>query len=257
VHVLEDGICVTCTPVVARSVEHVLVDGVCSCTRTVARFDPTEPRDPHSGKWTDGPGSAISDALKLAGRIKLGDGEKLHSSTKVGDSLGDTSLAMARIDGPDGSEFRLGFVHPEDTGRWSGANKGGTVKLDERGVKQLREVLADAPTEGKKSVADYNKQARAAAAKDLPHSEWPNAEATLFSGVIRGSGWGDIGWSLDRIEGEGEIGDSGMPDAGWELRLKVLTPGGEESAASDDFAISNQAARVKKLDTALADLTTP
>ena len=71
-HVLQNGVCVTCTPVVAaRSVEHVLVDGVCTTcpARTVARYDPTEPRDPHSGKWIDGPGGTAAGAAKVLGQM--------------------------------------------------------------------------------------------------------------------------------------------------------------------------------------------
>jgi hypothetical protein len=100
VHVLQDGRCVTCAPV-----EHELVDGLCTTcpTRTVARFDPTEPRDPHSGKWTDGPGGAaagaLKDALKLAGKIDLDHDEQLIGSSKVDGDTGGIRMALTEQDG--------------------------------------------------------------------------------------------------------------------------------------------------------------
>jgi hypothetical protein len=60
VHVLDDGICVTCQP-------HELVDGECvTCNPVEAsrNFNPTEPREPHSGKWI-GTGALVRAALKI------------------------------------------------------------------------------------------------------------------------------------------------------------------------------------------------
>jgi hypothetical protein len=69
VHVLDDGICVTCQP-------HELVDGECvTCSRTVARFNPAEPREPHSGKWVKGSGHEV--AKKLLAAIDDGDDEEI------------------------------------------------------------------------------------------------------------------------------------------------------------------------------------
>lgn len=77
-HVLDNGICVTCQP---ASRSHVLlVDGMCvTCNPVVARFDPLEPREPHSGKWvkTPGGGSRHDVAKKLLAAIDDGDDEEI------------------------------------------------------------------------------------------------------------------------------------------------------------------------------------
>lgn len=111
-HVLDNGICLTCQP-------HVLDNGECVTCRgsaVAARFDPSEPRDPHSGKWSSGAG-VVKDALKLADRIDLGDGETFAGSGKVRDNTGDLSAVLAAVDTPSGRKIRLGLVSQEDEGR--------------------------------------------------------------------------------------------------------------------------------------------
>jgi hypothetical protein len=72
--------------------------------------------------------------LKLAGRIKLGPGESLSSSA----AIPGAGIAVAAIDSPDGRKLRIGLnINPEDIGRWSGADKGHTVILDQAGVDKL------------------------------------------------------------------------------------------------------------------------
>jgi hypothetical protein len=83
----------------------------------------------------DGVGGVL-DKLKLAGRIELGSGQRLTSSRKVTSNNG--SAALARIEGPDGPEVRIGVVWDEDARSWRGANKGGTVKLDAAAVADLQ-----------------------------------------------------------------------------------------------------------------------
>jgi hypothetical protein len=104
VHVLDNGICVTCRPVAARA--HELVDGqcvTCSAVRAGHHFNPNEPRDPHSGKWTDGPGGAaagaLKDALKLAEKIELDDDEQLIGSSKIDGESGGIRMALTEQDG--------------------------------------------------------------------------------------------------------------------------------------------------------------
>lgn len=74
--VLEDGICVDCQPA-QRS--HELADGTCvTCSPVVARFDPHEPREPHSGKWVKTPGggkSAAEKFKKFVGHLEDGDND--------------------------------------------------------------------------------------------------------------------------------------------------------------------------------------
>jgi len=103
-----------------------------------ASFNPAERRD-GDGKWTDGVSGAVSDVLKLAGRIKLGLGESLSSSA----AIPDAGIAVAAIDSPGGRKLRIGLnINPEDIGRWSGADKGHTVVLDQAGVGKLDAAIA-------------------------------------------------------------------------------------------------------------------
>ncbi len=154
-HVLDNGICRTCQPVRA----HELVDGQCiTCSPPLlARFDPRQLRDPHSGKWTDGPlgpaAGAAKDVLKLAGRIDLAPGEELEHSDKLRFG-GDADAVFAWTSGPGGKHLRLGFVSPEDTGRWKGADKGGTALLDSHGVEALHGDLTRIAAEGKRGSTE-------------------------------------------------------------------------------------------------------
>lgn len=77
------------------------------------------------------------DKLKLAGRIQLGEGEKLLSSRKFKSSDSNSwDLLAADVDAPNGREVRLGVVKPDSSKRWSaGANS----KRDER----VREIDAE------------------------------------------------------------------------------------------------------------------
>lgn len=95
----------------------------------------------HNQQDHAGDASPGADKLKLAGRIGLGPGQKLVSSRKV-TSSDNASAVLARIEGPDGPELRVGVVWDEDARRWGAANKGGTVKLDAAGIADLRTNMA-------------------------------------------------------------------------------------------------------------------
>lgn len=84
------------------------------------RFDPAEPRDDH-GRWSImgaiedaiAHGSApdrkpveLRDRLKLAGKINLGEGERLAGSAKVTGE--DGRVMVAAVDGPTGRQIRIG-----------------------------------------------------------------------------------------------------------------------------------------------------
>jgi hypothetical protein len=66
-----------------------------------ARFNPDEPRvpgGPHGGEWGHG-GGVLSDALKLAGKIQLDDGETLIGSSKVDGDAGGIRMAFTEQHG--------------------------------------------------------------------------------------------------------------------------------------------------------------
>jgi phage portal protein BeeE len=216
------------------------------------RFNPDEPRDPH-GKWVGG--GAVKDALKLADRIQLGKDEHLAGSAKVGDGRGDYSTVMARVDGPNGPRLRFGVVDTsEGTKKWRGANGGATVVLDQHGAGELRRVVADAQVKGPKSVADYRADIKARHARGEPDSEWPSPEADIAQGVIHGSAWGDIHWTLTREEGPDYIvgGVNLGPGGKWLLSLDVKAAE-NKLGPLDSFDIYSSGV-AQKLDGALADL---
>lgn len=89
------------------------------------KFNPAEPRVPggeHGGEWTSG--GVIRDALKLAGKIELADGEKLLGSSKVDGDQGTVRLALVGHGGH--RSLRLGIGGPgfgardDDAGPWRG-----------------------------------------------------------------------------------------------------------------------------------------
>lgn len=216
------------------------------------KFNPSEPRDPHSGKWSS-VGGTVHDALKLAGRIQLGKDEHLVGSAKVGDGRGDVSVLMARVDGPNGPTVRWGQIPTDRAREWRAADKGATVVLDESAVQKLRQVLADAPSMGKKSVSDFRAAIRAAHARGEPMDNWPDPEADIAKGVIAGTAWGDIGWNLTREEGD--YYTPGGVDLGvggeWNLAFEIQDP--KDRFALDHFNVTT-AATAQKLEKALADL---
>jgi hypothetical protein len=149
VHVLDDGICVTCQP-------HELVDGECvTCNPVEAsrNFNPTEPREPHSGKWIDGPGTAAKDALKLAGKIELGKDEHLVASNKLKVRDGNIFMATTEV----GGERHLRFGLPEfDAGSGEALpwrpNGPHTANLDQHGIATLRQGFDELDQLGREHV---------------------------------------------------------------------------------------------------------
>jgi hypothetical protein len=218
-----------------------------------AGFDPTEPRDPHSGKWADGPGGAISDALKLAGRIQLGHGESLAGSSRAPDNGGDFDAVFAKVVGPSGAKVRFGTVLPEDARRWRAADKGRTVELDADGVKQLEKVVADAPGLGKASVADYYRGVRTAHKAGVDPGDFPDPDADVARGVIA-AGWGDVHWSVTREADTGpELPEIDAAGAGWSLALDIVPAGADPNHLRDSYSISTPA-QAKRLGKALGDV---
>lgn len=110
------------------------------------KFDPLQPRNPHSGEWLDttpgdGGASKLRDALKLAGKIDLERGEKLAGSQKLDGDFG--TIRVAATD-RDGSRFlRIGIGGPgfgsrdDEAGPWRGGPDR-TAQLN-AGRKRLRD----------------------------------------------------------------------------------------------------------------------
>jgi hypothetical protein len=86
-----------------------------------AKFDPSEPRDPHSGKWGVGgaAGTVLKDSLKLAGEIDLGPDEKLVGSGRVSGVGG--SVLLAAVDSGGKRRLRVGMGNAAFGGRRDGA----------------------------------------------------------------------------------------------------------------------------------------
>lgn len=201
------------------------------------------------------PPSAADDPLKLAGRIALGPGETFGGSARVHDNGGDHSVVLARIDGPGGPRIRLGVVNPEDVRNWRAADKGRTVELDQAAASQLRDVLASAMQQGKKSVADFRGELRAAHKAGVPWQQRPSPEANLGSGVIT-TGWGPLNWTLTREEGD-EYESGGVnygPGGSWAF---ALDPAPSTGDANRDPFYADSASTIGQLDKALAKLFGP
>jgi 2'-5' RNA ligase len=118
----------------------------------------------------------LKDALKLASRIKLGDGETFIGSGAVKDA----GIAVAAIDGPDGPKVRLGVnIDPSDIGSWRAANKGSTVELDADGVAALQSAIPGMLDMAEQGIAHYkalDKRDRELTAREreLINRQYPN-----------------------------------------------------------------------------------
>lgn len=185
-HVLENGICVTCRPAAVRASGHVLANGECvTCRSTASRnFNPSlHPHDPHNGEFVS-TGGVVHDLLDLAGRIHLGRGEHLASSGKLETSSGyDVDVVHAVIESADGKRIRLGIIPSDDIGKWTAANKGGTVDMSPRQAAHLRDDL----TEANKAAKASAKKADAAWAA----GKTPDLTRPVVTGSV-GSSWGDL-----------------------------------------------------------------
>jgi phage portal protein BeeE len=108
------------------------------------KFNPDQPRSPHSGEWvgTGGAVGAVKDALKLSGKIDLDPNEKLVGSSKIDGDFGNVRLALTEKDG--NRLFRLGLGGPafgtrhDDAGPWRGGPDS-TEKINAEREKLRRE----------------------------------------------------------------------------------------------------------------------
>jgi hypothetical protein len=125
------------------------------------KFDPDEPRDPHSGRWIDttpgdGGTNIVKDVLKLAGRIDLDPDERFVGSAKVDGDRG--SIRAAFTQRGESRLVRLGIggdgfgSRDDDTGPWRGGPVDvGAINTERRTlrVEQRRlEAELDAPGTG-------------------------------------------------------------------------------------------------------------
>ncbi|GGN39540.1 2'-5' RNA ligase/predicted nuclease with TOPRIM domain [Actinoplanes campanulatus] len=135
-------------------------------------FDESKHARDDDGKFTSGsgggggdgspvqpaPASGLKRNERLAKRIPLGKGETYVGSGTVRDG----GFAVAAVDGPDGRTVRLGVgIDPDEIGQWSGANRGGTVVLDQERLDQTREAIAqllEAAKTGKAKVRALHKE---------------------------------------------------------------------------------------------------
>lgn len=176
------------------------------------KFNPAQLRDDH-GKWTDGtPGSAIDDALKLAGRIDLDKRESLISSSRITDTAngGDVDMNFAVVRGPGEDEVRIGLIPHHDSDRWRAADKGGTAVLNEDQVRHLRSELSAAVKAAKKATVDANK------AWDSGHA--PTDPVLLGTDPVHqgtlSTDWADLSWAAYVTDGDGNSNS-------WELTIEA------------------------------------
>ena len=224
---LPDMLGVAASGEVPEGAEHVQV--TIMARHRSADFDEHEhPRD-GDGKFAHSRGEALPDtpkdtpkpsALKrdekLAGRIPLGKGETYTGSTVIKSA----GIAAATVDTPDGPTVRLGLgIDSADYNRWSGADKGSTVVLDEQGVGKLRSVISemfDAAKQGKQMHAVLEKRERDLQLQEqtVLNRQYPNlskAQAKDLAAAERRII--EIGNDLD-WHGEHQQGRlSGIPDA--------------------------------------------
>jgi hypothetical protein len=206
-----------------------------------AKFDENQLRN-SQGEWSDTGAGGGFDKLNLAGRVDLNRGEKLVASQVIPSAPGDFKMPAAVVDGPQGRELRLGFVMHEDTGSWSAADKGGTVKLGKPEMAVLASKLREihALGEQRRKVLD--------AAND-------DNDDTFAEDVVPGGEWGDIhyyaggaadgegGWTVDLRRRPPDAPADWEPDYGYEGDTPV-TFGPEETQTFvkllDQFATAGE-----------------
>jgi peptidoglycan hydrolase-like protein with peptidoglycan-binding domain len=163
-------------------------------SRVRAKFNPNQPRDP-DGKWGDGiPGaSALKDALNLAGRIELDEGETLAGSGRLNlESSSGDDVVWAAIDTSEGRFFRIGGIPDEDVDKWRAADLGGTAELSSESASRLMDDL---------SAAESKAQDLAGQAEEIwetgeaPSDPVLNGGAPLAQGLVGGE-FGAVEWSV-------------------------------------------------------------
>lgn len=196
------------------------------------KFSPDQPRD-EDGKWSSG--FSPNDKLKLNG---LGPfiltGAKIVASDKARTGNFSAVMAMTTVNGKP--ELRLGIVSPDDEGKWTGGNHGGTVRLNEAGIAQLKDGLAglakshDTWNRRKQSLVDEIDEFDGFADDaDLDEEEqalvdefWEiGGGGVVDSGMLASGTWGELRYEIIGTDGDeplrtriGVVGDVAPPNAG-------------------------------------------
>lgn len=186
--------------------------------RVKAKYNPAELRNP-DGKWTESPGEAIRDALKLAGRIDLLEGDSLTGSGLLRTEDGQ-SFPMAWLHTPDGTRLRLGVGIPEeDDHKWAAADFGGTVELDEAGVRKLAEATetmraAGRDTERRLAEIDDKLDKLRAHQRELIRRQYPDLPKSAAKKLDKiDENIDDIERRLGSLESSNETGFAELPEA--------------------------------------------
>jgi hypothetical protein len=183
-------------------------------------FDESKHQRDGDGKFASAPGGGEGGSVpaaasglkrndKVAARIPLADGETYAGSA----AIRSAGIALAAVDGPDGRSVRLGVgIDPDEIGRWAGADRGGTVVLDQQGMNQLREAIPQMLEAGKAGKARWRQMDkeidRLEAAGDQEALDAHNEAMAAFGdfsvldeGTITG-GWGDLHLRVLMSDGE-------------------------------------------------------
>lgn len=195
-----------------------------------------------------GGGTTLSrkdDPLALDGRIKLAAGEKLRASDRVRtNNGGDGDTVLAGIAGPDGPQMRVGVLPSQDATKWRGSEGGATARFDGDDVQRVAAELASMADAAKRARAEF----RATGAQLDSEGVWDDDDANLTAdqlkrrtayeamredgvfaeGVIPGSGWGDIHWT---VRGE-DAGDPGEEEV---LISALVRPSDERDMSWNDM----------------------
>lgn len=204
-------------------------------TQVVARFAPDQPRAPEGspigGQWidTDAVVSPVLDKLKLAGRIRLGEGERLAGSDRVAGRRGPNDVVMALTHSGEGPQLRLGVVNEGDARKWSAGNRGATAVLGPDGMARLQQAMTEATTAGQKHRRDYNEQADAldAEAERLQQREIELLQMTIGPPAPGGSREAiplppELRTELDQVRQRLAVLDDEYPDADDEIASGVI-----------------------------------
>ena len=153
-------------------------------------YDPTQRRN-GDGEWATGGASngtaarmtAGEDRLGLAGRIRLGDDERLVSSDRLAPTLDiDADLLYAVIDGPSGREVRISAAPTPDESdtEWDGDDEL-TARLNPRSVRRLRNDLDEAGKAARRLAKEADAVWDSGGTADPKLYEAPVVEGTIGS----------------------------------------------------------------------------
>ena len=180
-------------------------------TTTAFAFDESKIHRDREGQFDDGiPGPSVkADRLKLAGRISLGSGERLHSSDRVAANGGGSAL-VAAVDGNAGRQVRLGAI-ADDKGaeKWRAANRGATANLNDSEARNTADTLDTVVRRSRDQALEAEIVGDALDDLDPDSPRFDELTARhdeLTSGFLTGeqmvqSSWGDVamGYSVDDV----------------------------------------------------------